>query len=54
MTLKEALALAVKVLKQVMEEKLNASNIQVATVTVADGFKILSEDSVAEVISTLS
>ena len=30
-TLQESLTLAVKVLKQVMEEKLNASNIQLAT-----------------------
>ncbi len=53
-TLQESLTLAVKVLKQVMEEKLSASNIQVATVTKADGFKILSEETVAEAISRLN
>ena len=44
MTLEEAEKLALKVLKQVMEEKLSSSNIQLAIVTKETGFTIISED----------
>ncbi|KAJ3209801.1 proteasome component pup2 [Clydaea vesicula] len=54
LTLKEAQSLALKVLKQVMEEKLNVSNVQVATVTVQDGFRILNEAELAETVNSLA
>ncbi|TPX45467.1 hypothetical protein SeMB42_g03700 [Synchytrium endobioticum] len=53
LTLREAEVLALKVLKQVMEEKLNSTNVQVATVTARDGFKIHTEAQLAEVVKAL-
>lgn len=53
MTLKEAEKLAVKVLKQVMEEKLNAQNAQLATVTPEKGFRIYSEEELKVIIDSL-
>jgi len=53
MTLKEAETLALKVLKQVMEEKLNATNIQLATVTADAGFRILKESELEPIIAAL-
>lgn len=50
LTLKEAEVLALKILKQVMEEKLDSNNTQLASVTKADGFKIYSDDNVTEII----
>ncbi|KAI9092349.1 nucleophile aminohydrolase [Phlyctochytrium arcticum] len=59
MTLKEAEILSLKVLKQVMEEKLNSTNVQVAVVTpIRDdgkgGYRILSEEELQEVITHLA
>lgn len=45
--------LAVKVLKQVMEEKLNATNVQVASVTKTSGFKVYSVDEVQNLIDRI-
>lgn len=45
--------LAVKILKQVMEEKLNASNIQISSVTKSSGFKFYSVDEVQNLIDQL-
>lgn len=45
--------LAVKILKQVMEEKLSATNIQIATVTKANGFKTYTVEEVQAIISQL-
>jgi 20S proteasome subunit alpha 5 len=42
-----------KVLKHVMEEKLSSTNIQVASVTTAKGFRIYSEQELQQVISSL-
>jgi 20S proteasome subunit alpha 5 len=53
LTLKEAERMAVKVLKQVMEEKLSSSNSQVAVVTPAKGFQIYSESQLQEIIDSL-
>ena len=38
---------------QVMEEKLTATNVELATVTKADGFKVLSDDEVKAEIEAL-
>lgn len=45
--------LAVKVLKQVMEEKLNATNVQVASVTTSSGFKIYTVEEVQSLINRM-
>jgi len=52
-TLQEAETLSLKVLKQVMEEKLNNTNVQLAAVTPEHGFKIYSEDELQVVIDRL-
>ena len=53
LTLKEAETLSLKVLKQVMEEKVNSVNVQLCSVTPEKGFRIYSEDEVNEIINTL-
>lgn len=45
--------LAIKVLKQVMEEKLSATNVQVASVTKISGFQIYSVAQVQALIDQL-
>jgi len=53
LSLHDGLTLALKTLKQVMEEKLDVSNVEVATVTKADGYKLVGKDDLAEIIATL-
>lgn len=53
MTLREAQHLVLRVLKQVMEEKLDHHNIQLAQVTKETGFKILTEDELQELIGSM-
>lgn len=53
LTLKEAELLALKVLKQVMEEKLNSTNSQLASVTKEHGFKIYDDKEVAALIDEM-
>eukprot|EP00736_Rhodelphis_marinus_P012053 Rmarinus@m.27838 len=53
MTLEEAETLAVTVLKQVMEEKINASNIEVGAVRLDGVFKLYAKEKLEEVISRL-
>ena len=53
MTLQEAIRKSMTILKQVMEEKLNETNVEVATVT-KDGFKILDGDQLQEYIRELA
>jgi len=54
MTLAEAQSLTLKVLKDVMEEKLDKHNVQIAQVTVAGGFEILPEDKLQAVIDAMA
>ena len=54
MTLKESIKSAMTILKQVMEEKLNDTNVQVATVTKDQGFKLLSGQELQNYIQDLS
>ncbi|RXK38213.1 hypothetical protein M231_04497 [Tremella mesenterica] len=54
MTLQEAYTLALKVLKQVMEEKLDENNVQLARVTKAKGFEILNIDELKLAIEGIS
>jgi 20S proteasome subunit alpha 5 len=52
-TMKEAIQKSMHILKQVMEEKLNETNVEVATVT-KDGFRILSGEELQEYIRELA
>lgn len=54
MTLDEAQKLALKVLKQVMEEKLDENNVQLAQVTLEKGFEILNEAALKAVIEGIA
>ncbi|XP_071453811.1 proteasome subunit alpha type-5 [Hetaerina americana] len=54
MTLKEALNSALTILKQVMEEKLNSTNVEMVTVTPKEYFHMLSKEEVEEVIKELA
>jgi 20S proteasome subunit alpha 5 len=53
LTLEEAEQLVLKTLKQVMEEKLDAKNVQLASVTKDKGFRIYGEEAMAEVVGRL-
>ena len=53
MTLQEARVLTLRVLKQVMEEKLDHHNVQLAQVTKEKGFQILNEVELKEVIDAM-
>ncbi|KAK6430261.1 proteasome component pup2 [Oleoguttula sp. CCFEE 5521] len=53
LTLKEAEKLALQTLKQVMEEKLDAKNVQLASVTKDKGFRIYSDEEMKEIVGTL-
>lgn len=53
MTLEEAEVLVLKTLKQVMEEKLDSNNVQLASVTRDKGFRIHTDEEMAGVVSRL-
>ena len=53
LTLKEATKLSLEILKQVMEEKLNATNVEVATVTAEGGYHLFTKEEVEAVVATL-
>lgn len=53
LTLEEAETLVLKTLKQVMEEKLDAKNVQLASVTKDKGFRIYSDGEMSEVVRRL-
>ncbi|KNC76542.1 proteasome subunit alpha type-5 [Sphaeroforma arctica JP610] len=53
MTLKEAETLGLGTLKQVMEEKVTATNVEVAIVTKDKGYHVYSEEEVEAIISAL-
>lgn len=53
MTLQEAQTLTLRVLKQVMEEKLDHHNVQLAQVTKEKGFEILDEVRLKEAIDAM-
>lgn len=54
LTLDEALSLALKVLKQVMEEKVDDSNVEVATVTAADGYQICGKEQLTAILADIA
>lgn len=51
--MEEAEVLALKILKQVMEEKLDAKNTQLASVTKEHGFKIYDDNRMKEVVEKM-
>ncbi|OZJ06204.1 putative proteasome subunit alpha type-5 [Bifiguratus adelaidae] len=53
LTLEEAETLSLKVLKQVMEEKLNNKNVELAAVTPEKGFVVYTEEELQRVIDRL-
>lgn len=53
LTLEEAETLVLKTLKQVMEEKLDAKNVQLASVTKEKGFRIYGDDEMGTVVARL-
>ncbi|KAF5368249.1 hypothetical protein D9757_008430 [Collybiopsis confluens] len=53
MTLKEAQILCLRILKQVMEEKLDRHNVQIAQVTTDKGFEILDETRLTGIIEEM-
>ena len=54
-TLREAEKLSLQTLKNVMEEKINERNVEVATIDIASGkYRTYSTDEVSQIISTLS
>jgi len=53
MTLNEASVTALSILKQVMEEKLNSTNVELCTVTEADKFKMYSKDEIEAIIKEI-
>jgi len=53
LTLAEAEVLVLKTLKQVMEEKLDAKNVQLASVTKDKGFRIYGDEEMKGVVERL-
>lgn len=53
LTLPEAEVLVLKTLKQVMEEKLDSKNVQLASVTKEKGFRIYTDTEMEEVVGRL-
>ena len=53
LTLSEAETLALRTLKQVMEEKLDAKNVQLASITKDKGFRIYSDEEMKDVVGRL-
>ncbi|ANB13064.1 proteasome core particle subunit alpha 5 [Sugiyamaella lignohabitans] len=51
--MEEAELLVLKVLKQVMEEKLDSKNAQLSSVTKEHGFKIYNDQEMAAVVEKL-
>ncbi len=53
LSITDAETLVLKTLKQVMEEKLDSKNVRLASVTKERGFRIYTEDEMAEVVARL-
>jgi 20S proteasome subunit alpha 5 len=54
MTLKEALNAVLTILKQVMEEKLSSTNVEVMTMTPGQLFHMFVKEEVEEVIKDIA
>lgn len=53
LTLAEAEQLVLKILKQVMEEKLDANNVQIASVTADHGFRVYTDEQMVQVVARM-
>eukprot|EP01135_Chromosphaera_perkinsii_P006201 Nk52_evm1s446 gene=Nk52_evmTU1s446 len=53
LTLAEAQTLALSVLKQVMEEKVNSTNVEMALVTKQEGYKMVQKEQLEAIIESL-
>lgn len=53
LTLQEAETLTLRTLKQVMEEKLDAKNVQLSSITKDKGFRIYSDEEMKECVGKL-
>nr|XP_054750705.1 proteasome subunit alpha type-5-like [Lytechinus pictus] len=53
MTLKEACKESLVVLKQVMEEKLSSTNVEVATITPQKNFQMFSKEDIEAIIAEM-
>lgn len=53
LTLDEAVKLSLNILKQVMEEKLSSTNVEVARITAEDGYHTFSKEEVEAIVTTL-
>lgn len=53
MTLKEAITAVLSILKQVMEDKLSSDNVELATITTADGYKFFPKSAIDDAIKTV-
>ncbi|KAI0152270.1 proteasome component PUP2 [Hypoxylon sp. NC0597] len=53
LTIEDAETLVLKTLKQVMEEKLDSKNVQLASVTKERGFRIYTDEEMAQVVERL-
>ncbi len=54
MTMKEAIKSSMTILKQVMEEKLNDTNVEVATINKEDGFQLISGAQLQSIIKEIA
>ncbi len=54
MTLKGAMKSALTILKQVMEEKLSSTNVEVAAVTPTQPFHMYSKEQVEDIIKEIA
>jgi len=53
MTLKEACKTVLSILKEVMEEKLSATNVELATITTQNKFRMFSKDEIEALVQEL-
>ena len=53
MTLADAQKMALEILKQVMEEKISDANVELATVTAEDGYKLFDKESLGTILESL-
>lgn len=53
LTLPEAEEMVLKTLKQVMEEKLDANNVQLASVTKDNGFRVYTDDEMKSCVGRI-
>jgi len=54
MTLKEAQKCVLTILKQVMEEKLNSTNVEVAIITPKTGYHMFNKDELENAIKEIA